>query len=110
MPLVVVQHSPRISSTDDSHSSINGRITAGLFDGSIHTSEQTFHLEPAARYFPFQTAFHSIMFAVSNENFNFSRIALQSVRPPNTRDTEFTMASKQVKEMIKLEMNDTSSM
>ena len=51
-----------------------GHILEGKFDGSFFAFGESFHLEPAERYFHFKTSFHSIIFHASSVQFNTSGI------------------------------------
>jgi len=57
-----------------------GHILEGKFDGSFFAFGESFHLEPAERYFHFKTPFHSIIFPASSVQFNSSGIQRKMAR------------------------------
>ena len=54
----------------DPNSFVMGHIFEGKFDGSLFAFGESFHLEPAERYFHFKTPFHSVIFPASSVQFN----------------------------------------
>ena len=57
-----------------------GHILEGKFDGSFFAFGESFHLEPAERYFQFETPFHSIIFPASSVRFISSGIQRKMAR------------------------------
>ena len=64
----------------DPNSFVMGHIFQGKFDGSFFAFGESFHLEPAGRYFHFKTLFHSIIFPASSIKFNSSGIQRKFAR------------------------------
>ena len=64
----------------DPNSFVMGHILEGKFDGSFFTFGESFYLEPAERYFHFDTPFHSIIFPASSVKFNSSGIQRKMAR------------------------------
>ncbi|XP_071788946.1 disintegrin and metalloproteinase domain-containing protein 10-like isoform X2 [Asterias amurensis] len=54
---------------DDEHSSIHGHIINGTFDGIIKTSNETYHLEPSARFLN-EPEFHSVIYRATDIQIN----------------------------------------
>ncbi|XP_065175126.1 disintegrin and metalloproteinase domain-containing protein 10-like isoform X1 [Sycon ciliatum] len=50
----------------DAESHVHGFISAGRFRGVIRASQETYHVEPSAAYFPTLQPFHSIMYRESD--------------------------------------------
>ena len=66
-----------------------GHIFEGKFDGSFFAFGESFHLEPAERYFHFQTPFHSMIFPASSVQFNTSGIQRKMVRVKDLKPVVF---------------------
>lgn len=64
----------------DPNSFVMGHIFEGKFDGSLFAFGESFHLEPAERYFHFKTPFHSVIFPASSVQFNSSGIQRKIAR------------------------------
>ena len=73
----------------DPNSFVMGHIFEGKFDGSFFAFGESFHLEPAERYFHFKTPFHSMIFPASSVQFNTSGIQRKMVRVKDLKPVVF---------------------
>ncbi|XP_020621423.1 disintegrin and metalloproteinase domain-containing protein 10-like isoform X2 [Orbicella faveolata] len=74
-----------------------GHILEGKFDGSFFAFGESFHLEPAERYFHFKTPFHSIIFPASSVRFNSSGIQRKMARVKDLQPVVAQATSKRIR-------------
>ena len=82
------------------HSHVIGLITEGRFQGSIHTHNDEYHIEPAERYYDdaSERGFHSIMYSIHDldmSNVNYATVP-KLQRPTDLQHSE--SLSKQLQE------------
>lgn len=68
---------------NDPHTEVHGNLAFGVFDGTIHTEDDIYHIEPANRYFKENKGFHSIAYRHSN-------IRMQSDKSHHNRHPQST--------------------
>lgn len=79
---------------NDPTSHVHGHLAFGLFDGTIHTNDEIYHIEPASRYLDTnKTSSHSIIYRHSDVTFR---------HPKQTAGSSCASASKSTKQYLEI--------